>query len=145
MQSSHGQGCQLLHVIHPAFPLPTTVSSNLQGALKDGYGEAVVAYDMTKQHKFQSLDGCLQRLLWANKEVDLAPLPVVGLVHKVEDAEKSPQTLSLKMSLDHFFRVTNWASRVHVSQPQKSEKITRLKYNMNLLAKLVPVALLHFV
>ena len=32
--------------VHPAFPLPTMVSSTLQDALKDGFGEAVVACDM---------------------------------------------------------------------------------------------------
>ena len=42
----HGQGCPLLDVVHPAFPLPTTASPTLQGALKEGFGEAVVAGDM---------------------------------------------------------------------------------------------------
>ena len=28
------------------FPLPTTVSPTLQGALRDGFGKAVVAHDM---------------------------------------------------------------------------------------------------
>ena len=31
----HGQGCPLFDVDHPAFPLPTTASPTLQGALKD--------------------------------------------------------------------------------------------------------------
>ena len=30
------------------FPLPTTASPTLQGALKDGFGEAVVACDMSE-------------------------------------------------------------------------------------------------
>ena len=29
--------------VHPAFPLPTTALSALQGALKDGFGEAAVS------------------------------------------------------------------------------------------------------
>ena len=37
-----GQGCPFFDVIYPAFPLPTTASSTLQRALKDGFGEAVV-------------------------------------------------------------------------------------------------------
>ena len=38
----HEQGCQLFDVVHPAFPLPTTASSPLQIAFKDGSGEAVM-------------------------------------------------------------------------------------------------------
>ena len=38
----HGQGCPLFDVVHPVLSLPTTASSTLQGALKDGFGEAVV-------------------------------------------------------------------------------------------------------
>ena len=32
----------LFDVVHPAFPLPTTASPTLQGALEDGFGEASV-------------------------------------------------------------------------------------------------------
>ena len=39
----HGQGRPLFDVVHPAFHLPTTASPTLQGALGDGFGEAVVA------------------------------------------------------------------------------------------------------
>ena len=58
----HKQGCPLFDVAHPAFPLPTMASFNvqralkesessvfkttLQGALKNGFGEAFMAYDM---------------------------------------------------------------------------------------------------
>ena len=38
----HVQGCPYFDVVHLAFLLPTTVSSILQGAPKDGFGEAVV-------------------------------------------------------------------------------------------------------
>ena len=38
----HGQGCPLFDVVHPAFPLPTTASPTLQGAIKDGSGEAIL-------------------------------------------------------------------------------------------------------
>ena len=37
----HGQGCPLLDVVHPAFPVPATATATLQGVLKDGFGEAV--------------------------------------------------------------------------------------------------------
>ena len=40
------------------------------------------------------------------KEFDLAPHPVVGLVLQVGDAEKFPQALGLE-SLDPFLRVSN--------------------------------------
>ena len=52
----HGQRCQLFDVVPPAFPLPTTASPTLQGALKDGFGEAAVACDMPEPCKFPSHD-----------------------------------------------------------------------------------------
>ena len=86
----HGQGCQLIDVVHPAFPLPTTASPTLQGALREGFGEVVVACDMPEPYKFPFLDSCQKKFLWTHKEVDLAPHPVVGLVLHVRDAEKFP-------------------------------------------------------
>ena len=53
----HGQGCPLFVVVHAAFPLPTTASPTLKCALKNGFGEAVVARDMPELCKFPSLDG----------------------------------------------------------------------------------------
>ena len=44
----HGQGCLLFDVVHPTFLLRTTASPTLQGALKDGFGVAVVVCDMPK-------------------------------------------------------------------------------------------------
>ena len=38
----HGWGCLLFAVIHLPFPLPSTLSPTLQGALKDGFGADVV-------------------------------------------------------------------------------------------------------
>ena len=40
--SGMGGACPLFVVVHPAFPLPTTASPTLQGALKDGFGGAVM-------------------------------------------------------------------------------------------------------
>ena len=51
-----GQECSLFDVIHPAYPLPTTALPTLQGALKDDFGEDVVACDMPEPFKFPSLD-----------------------------------------------------------------------------------------
>ena len=42
----HGLGCPLFDVVRSAFPLPTTASPTLKGALKDGFGEVVVASDI---------------------------------------------------------------------------------------------------
>ena len=50
----------LFDVFHPAFPLPTTASSAFQGALRDSFGEAVMALDMPESCKFPSLDLLLQ-------------------------------------------------------------------------------------
>ena len=85
--------------------MPTAASPTLQGALRDGFGEAVVVCDMYKPYKFLSLDSCQKRFLWTHKEVDRALLPVVGLVLQVGDVEKFPYTLGFE-SLDSFFRVS---------------------------------------
>ena len=92
--------------MHPAFPLPTTASPSLQGALKDGFGEAVMACDMPETCRFPSLDSCQKGFMWTHKEVDLAPHPVVGLVLQVGDTEKFPQTLGFKAWILFFFRVS---------------------------------------
>ena len=42
------QGCPLLDIVHQAFLLSTVVVPTLQGALKDGFGEAVVQCDMSE-------------------------------------------------------------------------------------------------
>ena len=60
-----------------------------------------MACDMPKPYECPSLDSCQRRFLLANKEVDLAPYPVVNLVLQVEDAEKFPQALGHE-SLDPF-------------------------------------------
>ena len=78
----------------PAFPLPTTASPTSQGALKDGFGEAVVACDMPEPCKFPSLGGCQKMFLWTHMEVDLAPHSVTGLVLQVGDVENFSQALS---------------------------------------------------
>ena len=67
----HGQGCPFFDVVHPAFPLPTTASPTLQGALKDGFGVAVVACDTPEPCTFPSLDSSHKRFLWTHKESDL--------------------------------------------------------------------------
>ena len=48
------QGCALFDVVHQAFPLPTTASPILQGALNDSFVDAVVACDMPEPCKFPS-------------------------------------------------------------------------------------------
>ena len=86
----HGQEYPLFDVVHQALPLPNRVSSTLQGALTGGLGEAVMACDMPKPCKFFTLDSCQKRFLWTQKEVDVTPHPVVGLVLQVGDMEKFP-------------------------------------------------------
>ena len=90
----HGQGCPLFDGVHSAFPLQTTASPTHQGALRDGFGEAVVESDMQESWKFLSLDSC-QRFLWTHKGVDLVPHSVVGLVLQVGD-EEFPQALDFE-------------------------------------------------
>ena len=52
------------HVDHPAFPLLTTASPTLKGALKNSSGEVVMVCDMPESLKFPSFESCLERLLW---------------------------------------------------------------------------------
>ena len=101
----HGQICPLFDVVHLLFPLLTTVQPTLQGALKNGFGEAPVACDMPEPCKLPSLDSCQKRFLWTHKGVDRAPHSVVGLVFQVGDAEKFPQALGFER-LDHFVKVS---------------------------------------
>ena len=54
----------MLSIQHPCHPLPTTASPTLQGALKDGFREAVVACDMPEPCKCPSLYSCQKRFLW---------------------------------------------------------------------------------
>ena len=80
-------------------------SLTLQGALKDGFGKAVVACDTPEPCKFPSRDSCQWRFLWAHREIGIAPHPVTGLVLQVGDAENIAQALCVE-SLDPSFGVS---------------------------------------
>ena len=54
-QVRRGQECSFFDVVHSAFPLLTMASSTIQGAVKDGFGEAIIKCDMPKSCKFPSL------------------------------------------------------------------------------------------
>ena len=58
-----------------------------------------------KPCEFWFLDSCQKRLLWEQKEADLAPNSVVCLVHQAGNAEKFPQALGLEY-VDPFLRVS---------------------------------------
>ena len=63
-----------------------------------------MACGMPKLCKLPSLDSCQKRFLWTHKEADLDPLPVVGLVLQVGNAEKFPQALGFEsLDLSPFF------------------------------------------
>ena len=55
-------------------------SPTLQGAPKDGSGEAVMACDMPEPCKFPSLDIWQKKFLWLHREVDLALHPVLQVL-----------------------------------------------------------------
>ena len=109
----HRKGRPLFDFVHPAFPLPTTSSPTVQGALDDSFGEAVVARNMPEPCEFLSLDSSQTRFLWAYKIVDHAPQPVVWLVLQEGGAEKFLQALGLE-SLDPFLRVNKHGPTVPV-------------------------------
>ena len=56
--SGMGRDVHSLMFIKHSFSLLTTALPNLQGALKDGLGEAVMAYDTPEPCKLLSLDSC---------------------------------------------------------------------------------------
>ena len=77
-------------VVYPACPLPTTASPILQGAMMDGFGDAVVVCDMPELCKFPFLDSGQKMLPRAHKDAELAKHPVVGLVLHAGDAKTFP-------------------------------------------------------
>ena len=79
-QFQHGQGHPLFSLVHSAFLLPAAVSPTLQGALKEGFGQDVMACDLLKPCELPSLDSYKKRFLWANQVVDFTLHPVVGIV-----------------------------------------------------------------
>ena len=73
LASSCGTGrvwCSLYNVVHPTLPLPTPVSPTLQGAPRDGFGEAVMACDMPEPCKLPNLESYRKRFPWTHKQVD---------------------------------------------------------------------------
>ena len=117
----HGKGCPLSDIVHPAFPLLTMALPNLQCALKDGFGDAVVTCDMPEPCKFPSLDRRQKSFLWTPKGVDLALHPVVAHVLQVGDAEKSPQAHGFK-GLDPFLGVSKQGPCFTAIQEDGSDK-----------------------
>ena len=63
--SCMGRDVHSLTLVHLSFPLQTASSPTLQGALKDGLGEAVVVCEMPEPCKFLSLNKCQKRFLLA--------------------------------------------------------------------------------
>ena len=80
----------------------TTALPTLQGVLKDGFEEDVMACDTPEPCKVPSFDSRRKkRFLWTHMEVDLVPHLVVGLVLQVGDTEKFPHAIGFE-SLDPF-------------------------------------------
>ena len=93
----HEQECPHFHAADPTCPLPTAASPTLQGALKDGFGEAVVACDIPDPCKFLYLDSCQKRSLWIHKEVGLAPHQLTRLTRGLTTETKIAYVNSLSM------------------------------------------------
>ena len=98
-----------------------------------------MACDTSEPCKFPSLDSCQKRFLWAHKEVDLAPHPVVGLVLQVGNTEKFLQTLGFE-SLHLFFSVNKQGPCFTATEEDVSNK--RL-VELELACKADGVALLN--
>ena len=118
LQFRHGQGCPLFGVVHPAFPLPTTASSILQGALMDGFGQAVEACDMPKPWKFPSFDSGQKSFLWTHKEVYHARIQSLVLFPKTGRVTSG----TWFRSLDPFFRVSKQGPSFTAKEEDESDK-----------------------
>ena len=92
-----------------------------QGALEDGFGEAVVARDMPKPCRIPFLDICRKSYLWAHKVADLALHQVVDLELYVRDVEKFPQTLGMKR-MDSFLRGCKQGPCLTATQEDKGDE-----------------------
>ena len=88
-------------VVHPAFPALTTASPMFQGALKDGFVEAVMACDMPEPCKFPSLDSCQKRFLGTHKAADPALHPVFGPVQASSRSTSLLSPPSTSMTMEH--------------------------------------------
>ena len=89
---------------------------------------------MPEPCKLLSFDSCRKRFLWTHKEVDLAPLSVVGLELQAGDTEKFPRALGFK-SLNSFFRIGKQGPCFTAEEVGGGDK--RLVELLNLLAKLM--------
>ena len=58
----HAHGCPVFDVVHPAFPLPTMASPTLQGALKDGFGQATDCGSEGQKINSHYVDGVIKTL-----------------------------------------------------------------------------------
>ena len=78
--SSTGMDVRSSMLVHPIFPVLTTASPALQDALKDGFGEPVLAREMAEPYEFPYFDNRQKRFFLVYKKVNLAPHPVVDFV-----------------------------------------------------------------
>ena len=102
----HGQKYPLFNAVHPVFPLPTTASPILQGALKDGFGEAVVACGMPKPCKLGSLDSCRGYFCGLTRELILLCTQSLVLCSKQDMRRRFLGHLILKAWICFLFRVS---------------------------------------
>ena len=112
----------IFDVVYPTFPLSTTASPTLHGALNDGFGEAFKACGMPEPCKFPSLDSCQKRFLWTIREVDLVLHTVAGLVLQVGEAEKFPEALGFESRDFFFFRVSKQGPCFTVKEEDGGDK-----------------------
>ena len=97
---------------------PPSPPSQHYGALKDGFGEAVVARDIPEPCKFPCLDSCQKKLPWRHKEVDLAQQLIVGFVEKLAQSVES---------LNPFLRVSTQSSCFTATEENRGDR--RLVHN----------------
>ena len=106
-------GMPTLDVVYPAFPLPTTSSPSLQGALKDGFGEAVVACDMPEPCEFLSLDRCQKNSCGPTRKVVLLRTQSSALCSKQEMRRSFLRHLARSFSQNKYSPLWLWWGRTN--------------------------------
>ena len=129
----HWQGCPLFDVVHLALPLPTAASAILQGALKDGFLDAVVACNMPKPCKCLSPDSRQKKVLVAHQELHLPPHRIVCFVLRVGDAKKFPHALGSE-SLDPLLSQQAASMSHNHSGSWYSSILSRRFYSLNCMS-----------
>ena len=99
--------------------------------------ERLLWRDMPELWEFPPLDSCQERILWAHKEMDLAPHTVVGLV-LLQEVQRSFLGHLVSTAWTPFSEL---ARRLDVLQLERTIAMTRDSFKLNFVFKADGIAL----